>query len=371
MSINFSYFSSRFFRSSNPATTPLRPIDIIITYSPEIDKVVPIEDFLTYAGERGVTSIRINLSHGDLSDWEAAHDTIQKVQAKTKIPFVEMFDFPGIKYRIGKLLSPVVVQIGETAVFTSAKADGLDCSDFVFPFASSEFIGRTKVGNELLIDDGQIKLRVIDVTADAITGRVTQGGRISSKKGMTCRGDHFTGNPITERDVEIMGQIKKFNPQVVVQSFVGKGEDVKEFRRYLRAAGLYPRKVIAKVETPYGIENRASIAKACDVGWIGRGDLSVEGEPDDIPYYEDLMLETFRQANKPCHVCTSVLRSMVYNPSASTPERVAIYNELKYGASGFLLSNEITQGPYPLLVIDQMLAAVEKALIQLRRADAA
>ena len=208
-------------------------------------------------------------------------------------------------------------------------------------------------GDQILIDDGKVRLRVTAVEGDEVHTIVVTGGRISDHKGINLPGVPVSVPAMSEKDIEDLRWGLHLTVDFIALSFVRSAKDVEDVRKVMREEGvLLP--VIAKIEKPQAIDNLDEIVKAFDGFMVARGDLGVECPLEDVPFLQKRVVEKARRNAKPVIVATQMLESMISSPSPTRAEASDVANAVLDGADAVMLSGETSVGEYPIEAVRTM-----------------
>lgn len=310
----------------------------------------------------GADVFRLNMSHGD---YDAATVIINNARAASDESgeYIPLFmDLRGPKLRIGKIE-------GEQVTL----ADGQDFRITIKPIMGSKDIVSTdyidlpddvREGSTILLDDGQIILKVLSTSDDEVLCRVETGGVLKSNKGMALPGVHVKIPALTDKDIKDVGFGIDSAVDGFMLSFVQKREDIHELHGVMRAKGkILP--VIAKIETSSALQHLDDIAEVADGLLVARGDLGVELPIWQLPSAQKKIIETAHRHRKPVVVATEMLESMVTKTRPTRAEVTDVSNASLNGADLMMLSAETASGKYPfkaVKIMDQIAEEAEKSM---------
>jgi pyruvate kinase len=219
-----------------------------------------------------------------------------------------------------------------------------------------------KVGDQVLIDDGKIELKVVEVRDVDVVTEVVYGGPLKSRKGINLPMSKVTAPSLTEKDLEDLEFGLKNNVEWIALSFVRKAYDIKTLRDIIDKHKSTAR-IVAKIEKPEALNNIDDILSATDAIMVARGDLGVEIWLEEVPMVQKMLVEKCNKAGKPVIVATQMMESMIENPRPTRAETNDVANAVMDGADAVMLSAETAAGKYPIEVIRSMvrtIASVEK-----------
>ncbi|MHC5086748.1 MAG: pyruvate kinase, partial [Planctomycetota bacterium] len=205
-------------------------------------------------------------------------------------------------------------------------------------------------GHRILIDDGQLALKVVDKTSDKLKCKVRVGGALSSRKGMNLPDTDLSVPAITEKDWQCVDWAIENNLDYLSLSFVQRSKEIQELTEYIQKKDS-PIKVIAKIEKPLAVDNIESILHAADGIMVARGDLGVEMDLAQVPLVQKQITALCRRFAKPVIVATQVLQSMIENASPTRAEATDVSNAVLEFADAVMLSGETAVGKYPVAAV--------------------
>jgi pyruvate kinase len=219
-----------------------------------------------------------------------------------------------------------------------------------------------KNGDRLLLDDGNIVLRVEKIEGSAIVTRVIVGGELSDSKGINKQGGGLSAEALTEKDHEDIRFAAEIQADYVGVSFVRHGADVETARMLLRAAGSDAH-VVSKVERREAVDNIEEIIAASDVIMVARGDLGVEIGDAEVPGVQKSLISQSRTQNTVVITATQMMQSMVTSPQPTRAEVSDVANAVLDGTDAVMLSAETAVGRHPVKVV----AAVDRVCLAAER----
>ena len=296
----------------------------------------------------GADAFRINMSHGTHADHKQLIDAIRGLESELDRPTTILADLQGPKLRVGKFKGDrATLEKGQTFVFDSEKALG-DSSRVTLPHR--EIFEAVEIGTRLLVDDGKLVFRVVEVGNGRILAQVETGGTISNNKGLNVPDVVLPLTPLTDKDRSDLAFALEQGVDWVALSFVQRAEDVAEARRLIggRAA------LLAKIEKPSAIDRLEGILERADAVMVARGDLGVELPPEDVPPLQKQIVEAARRMGKPVVVATQMLESMITSPTPTRAEVSDVAPAVYDGADAIMLSAESASGQFPCETVEMM-----------------
>jgi pyruvate kinase len=301
----------------------------------------------------GVDTFRLNFSHGTHEDHAKVHAAIRALEGKVKRPIGILQDLQGPKIRVGTIKDGKLVTVaGEPIRFVQSGAEGDKMS---IPLPHPEIFDAVAPGDDLLIDDGRIRVRVTGVGSDFIDARIITGGVISNRKGVNVPSAVLKLSPLTVKDRADLKFGLELGVDWVALSFVQKPGDIIEARGLVGdRAGI-----LAKIEKPAALEQIDDIVRLSDAVMVARGDLGVEIPPEDVPGRQKELIRCCRLVGKPVIVATQMLDSMVAAPTPTRAEASDVATAIYDGADAVMLSAESASGQYPSEAVAMMSRIIE------------
>jgi pyruvate kinase len=342
--------------SSTQPPAPKRRTKIVATIGPASSG----EDVLASLIEAGMDGARLNFSHGSHEDHGASAARIRAAQEAAGRPLALIADLQGPKLRIGDIAESVVVQAGEEIVVSGEDA-ALDGDITVSPAVLGSVL---EPGNDVLVADGRVRLRVESVEAGRAACHVVTGGTIEAHKGVNVPGLVLPVPSLTEKDLSDLDFALELGIDYVAQSFVRSRADVAALRARLDAAGSQAW-IIAKIELKEAVAALDDILDEADAVMIARGDLGVEIGVAEVPLLQKRIILAALDRGKPAITATQMLETMVERPEPTRAEASDVANAILDGTSAVMLSAETAVGAYPLEAVetmDRIARAVEPSL---------
>jgi pyruvate kinase len=333
-----------------------RRTKIVCTIGPASSEPQMIEQ-LAWAG---MDAARLNFSHGTHDQHEEVIRGVRRAQEMIGRPLAVIADLQGPKIRIGILPAPVTLHAGATMTLAAAGEGVAGDLEVTFPELASVVVP----GSELLINDGLVRARVVEVVGRRVECRVEVGGLISSGKGVNLPGTPLPIPSLTEKDLDDLGFALAQGVDYVALSFVRRADDVAELCERIAAAGSTAR-VVAKIEKAEAVDDLEAIVAVSDAVMVARGDLGVEIGAADVPLVQKLIIRTGRDAGCTVITATQMLESMIHNPEPTRAEASDVANAVLDGTSAVMLSGETAAGRYPLeavAMMNRIVRAVEPSL---------
>ncbi len=289
----------------------------------------------------GVDAFRVNMSHGEHAQHAKTIAAIRKLEKEFHRPIAIFCDLQGPKLRVGKFKDGKAV-IRHSGHFTlDRNEEPGDETRVCLPHP--ELFGLMEKGQRLLINDGKIRLRVIEANDDAILCSAEVGGVISDRKGVNVPDAEIPIPALTAKDRKDLAFAVEQGADWIGLSFVQRPEDLAEARRLMGGYGA----LCAKIEKPMAVRRLDEIIELSDGIMVARGDLGVELDPEDVPPLQKTIVNKTRTAGKPVIVATQMLESMIESPSPTRAEVSDVANAVYDGADAVMLSAETAAGEWP------------------------
>ncbi|MEX0850577.1 MAG: pyruvate kinase [Gaiellaceae bacterium] len=318
------------------------------------------EEMISRLIEAGMDGARLNFSHGTHEDHGVSARRIRDAQSAFRRPLAVIADLQGPKLRIGELSAPIELEVGDEIVV--ADADSARTDDL--PVAPS-VLGRVlESDDDILVDDGHVRLRVERMENGRAMCRVVTGGVVEPHKGVNVPGVPLPVPSLTEKDFADLEFALELGVDYVAQSFVRSRADVAALRAKIEAAGSAAW-VIAKIELKEAVFALEEILEEADAVMIARGDLGVEVGAADVPLLQKRIILAALERGKPAITATQMLETMVHRPEPTRAEASDVANAILDGTSAVMLSAETAIGEYPVAAVEtmaQIALAVEPSL---------
>ena len=317
-------------------------------------------DLVTGLAKAGMDGARLNFSHGTHEEHAANARLVRAAQKEVGRPIALIADLQGPKVRIGDLDQPVVVRPGDDVVVAGED----DARDGDLPVAPAVLGSVLKPGQDVLIADGLVRLRVEEVESGRARCEVITGGFIEEHKGVNLPGVPLPVPSLTEKDLADLEFALELEVDYVAQSFVRSRADVAALRAKLEEAGSQAW-VIAKIELKEAITDLDGILDEADAVMIARGDLGVEIGVAEVPLLQKRIILAALDHGKPAITATQMLETMIGRPEPTRAEASDVANAILDGTSAVMLSAETAVGTYPVEAVetmDRIARAVEPSL---------
>ncbi len=315
------------------------------------------KDMIRKLFEAGVDLFRLNFSHGSAADHKARMDIIRELEKEFDRPIGVVADMQGPKLRVGKFKGgKISLKEGMKIRFDLDSTEG-DEKRVQLPHP--EVIETLEKGQNILLDDGKVRIEIVEKGKDYLVGKVIAGQTLSNNKGFNLPGIQLPISALTDKDRKDLVTALNLGADWIAQSFVQKAEDAAEAKKLIggRAA------LMIKLEKPSALDCLDELLDIADGVMLARGDLGVEIPPEDVPAVQKHVVQKVRAKGKPIVVATQMLESMIESPSPTRAEASDVANAVYDGTDAVMLSAETAAGKYPLesvSIMNKILNKVEQ-----------
>jgi len=321
---------------------------IVATLGPASTSMEVLEDMI----KAGVNVCRINFSHGAYENVLTQINNVRAINKKLNTHVAILADLQGPKLRIGVVENNGVELIVGKEIIISTK-ECIGTAERVY-ITYPQFPKDVKAGENILIDDGKLLLKVLETNGvDEVKSVVVYGGMLSSKKGVNLPNTKVSLPCLTEKDLKDLDFALEQNVEWVGLSFVRKVTDIVDLKAIIKKKNKHVR-VIAKIEKPEALEGIDNIIDMSDGIMVARGDLGVELPMEQVPLVQKMLVRKCLAASTPIIIATQMMESMITNFAPTRAEVNDVANAVLDGADAVMLSGETSVGKYPVQVIEAM-----------------
>ena len=324
-----------------------RKTKIVCTLGPATDG----DGILRQMLEAGMNVARFNFSHGSHEEHKRRLDALKALRQELDLPVAAMLDTKGPEVRLKSFAGgSVELKAGREFTLTTRDVTG---DDTICSVTYADLPGDVKAGGTILLDDGLVRLTVLDTTASAIRCRVENDGVMKDRKRVNIPGVSLSMPYMSQRDREdiLFGAEQGFD--FIAASFVRTAADVREIRSLLDSVDSKIR-IIAKIENQDGVNNLSEILSVADGIMVARGDMGVEIDFTEIPILQKQMIAQCVACGKPAITATQMLDSMMEHPRPTRAEITDVANAIYDNTSAIMLSGETAAGKYPVEAVRTM-----------------
>ncbi|MCT4553906.1 MAG: pyruvate kinase [Pelagimonas sp.] len=304
--------------------------------------------------EAGADVFRLNMSHGSHEEIEEKHRIIRQIEKDLDSPIAILADLQGPKLRLGVFANEAEeLEWGDTFRLDLDDTPG-DKTRVQLPHP--EIFAALEPGAHLLVNDGKIRLRVVDCSRDHANCTVVTGGTISNRKGVNVPDVVLPLAALSDKDKRDLEFVCALGVDWLALSFVQRAKDVWDARELVNGRAA----ILSKIEKPAAVDSFDEILEVSDGIMVARGDLGVELPVQNVPPIQKRLVRKCRAAAKPVIVATQMLESMIESPMPTRAEVSDVSNAIYEGSDAIMLSAESAAGQYPVEAVSTMHAvAVE------------
>lgn len=320
---------------------------ILATLGPETSSVEKIKQLIS----SGVDAVRLNMSHGDYNFFSSLFENIHTARTELNSSIAILIDLQGPKIRIGELKEKQIeIYAGNKIEITT---DDIPGDENIISTSYKDLQKDAEVGDLILINDGLIRLRIINKNRSSVVCEIENGGILSARKGMNLPGMKLSTPSLTEKDFQNLEYLFDKPVDYIALSFVRKADDILQLKESLHKKGKsIP--IIAKIEKKEAIDSFESILNTADGIMVARGDLGVELSPAKVPVIQKEIIKRCNETGKLVITATQMLESMINSPIPTRAEAADVANAVWDGTDVVMLSGETSVGKYPIETVKMM-----------------
>lgn len=311
-------------------------------------------DFISDLFNAGMNVVRMNSAHMDEEGFTRIINNVRTVSNRIGI----LMDTKGPEVRTTISEEPIPFKTGDL-VTVKGDINGVTTSECIY-VNYNNFVNEISLGGMILIDDGDLELKVVEKKADSLVVEVLNDAVLGSRKSVNVPGVRINLPSLTEKDIRNIKHAIHSEIDFIAHSFVRTKQDVLDIQRILDEHGS-PIKIIAKIENQEGIDNIDEILEVAYGIMVARGDLGIEVPQEKIPGLQRILIRKCVAAKKPVIVATQMLHSMISNPRPTRAEVTDIANAIYYRTDALMLSGETAYGKYPLEAVKTMASIAREA----------
>ena len=313
----------------------------------------------------GMNVARINFSHGDYKSNGKLIEYIKELREEMKIPIGIMADLQGPRIRT-LVENDIEIKKGELVYMTDSSMGSKIKRIFIFNKIKKEkeikldwsgIIKNIKNKDEILVEDGTVRFKVIEKNKIFLRVKALNGGIVKNHKGVNIPNLELKSGAVTKKDLKDLDFVLSVDVDFIALSFVSNARDIlnikKKIRKILGRSNELPQ-VVAKIERKEAIKNISEIIEATDVVMVARGDLGIEMKESRVVLYQKEIISKCLKANIPVIVATQMLNSMIESPRPTRAEVSDVSNAVIDHADAVMLSGETANGEYPIQAVKTM-----------------
>lgn len=337
----------------------LKRTKIITTIGPSSHS----EEMISKLFDAGMTTIRLNFSHGSYEEQGARIKFARAVSKDKGVPISVMLDTKGPEIRVGKFVNEVQdIKRNQTLKIYTDNESYLNKVCAAGEMTVSHDMSKDlKPKNTILVDDGKLDLIVLEVNKGLIIAKANNDHIVKNNKRINLPGVLFSMPFLSKKDEEDIKFGCDNQVDFIAASFVNTPDNVKQIRNILNSKNCQHIKIIPKIESQYAVDNFDAILKVSDGIMVARGDLGLEIPYYEVPVVQKMMIRKCREAGKPVIVATQMLDSMEKSPHPTRAEVTDVYFATELGADATMLSGESAAGNYPVETVKVMARINQRA----------
>ncbi|MDD6323647.1 MAG: pyruvate kinase [Bacilli bacterium] len=307
----------------------------------------------------GMNVARINFSHATLEEKQTALSLVKKANAELNSHIAVLYDTKGPDFRTGKMTNGEI-NLVEGKTINIVKDEILGTEE-AFTVNYKDALDNINVNDEILLEDGLMKVKVIEKLENGLKCEIINGGILKDHKGVNVPGVNLNLKFISKVDEEDIIYACENEGDFLALSFVSSAEDVYAVRELIKAHGREDMQIISKIESKSAIQNIDAIIKASDGIMVARGDLGVEVPMRYLPILQKQIIEKCRTIGRTVIVATEMLASMYTSARPTRAEISDVANAVLDGTDAVMLSGETTVGTHPADAVKYMAQACKAA----------
>lgn len=232
--------------------------------------------FIQQLFNEGMDVVRMNSAHLNKEGFLKIVHNVREVSNRIAL----LLDTKGPEIRTTKAEAPIELYAGDL-IRIAGNPNGISSREVIY-VSYPDIAKEMQPGEDILIDDGEIDLKVEEVHADYILCRVQNDGVVGSRKSVNIPGVRINLPTITDRDRKFIRLAIESDIDFIAHSFVRNKEDVLAVQKILDEYNS-PIKIIAKIENQEGVDNADEILDVAYGIMVARGDLGIEVPQEKIP----------------------------------------------------------------------------------------
>lgn len=332
----------------------MRKTKIVCTLGPATNSAKKVVELI----KSGMNIVRLNFSHGTHEDHKELIHIIRKVASELKSPLAILQDLQGPKLRVGKMENgSIELKEGNAIKIITSEVLG---NERIISTTYKNLAKDLKPGDNILLDDGLIKLQVSETGEKSVTCKIIEGGILSDHKGMNLPGVAISQPSLTEKDHKDLLFGINNDVDFIAISFVRSPEDVIQVKKII-ADHKKEIMVISKLEKPEAIQHLDKIMEITDGVMIARGDLGVEVPLEKVPSLQKQIILAAIRLGKPVITATQMLESMRQFSRPTRAEVSDVANAIYDGTDAVMLSAETATGKFPVETVQTMDKIIREA----------
>ncbi len=309
----------------------------------------------------GMNVARINFSHATLEERELDESLVYRAREELGANIAILYDTKGPDLRTCSFEGDVIELVKGNTIRIVEEDLGSNGTKDAISFNYRGVVNDLVIGQDILLDDGFYKLTIISREEDGVTCEILNSGTIKSRRGVCIPGIKLNIPFVSEKDKEDIKYACDKDGDYLAISFVNSADDVKQVRDLCALYGKPDMTIVSKVETQYAMDNLAEIVAASDYIMIARGDLGIETGLENLPLYQQMMIDECHNQGKGVIMATQMMTSMKHSIRPTNAEVTDVSNAIIRGCDAIMTSDETTIGEYPVETIQMMASIAENA----------
>ena len=304
----------------------------------------------------GMNVARINFSHATLEERKLDEDLVKRANRELGANIAILYDTKGPDLRTCSFVNDKIELVKGNTIRIN-ESDGVDRCDGTENSITINYpnvLKDLKIGSTILIDDGFYKLIVKEKDDNGVTCEIMNSGSIKSRRGVCLPGIKLDVPYISEQDEEDIKYACLNDGDYLAISFVNSADDIRQVKELCSKYGRPDMPIVSKVETQYAMDNLDEIVEASDYIMVARGDLGIETGVENLPLYQQMMIDTCHAYGKGVIMATQMMYSMKTNIRPTNAEVTDVANAVIAGCDAIMTSDETTIGNYPVETIETM-----------------
>jgi len=309
-------------------------------------------DIMEQMVRAGMNIARVNFTHATLEEREKAISSVREVRKRTGMNVAILWDTKGPEFR-GGMMENDSIELVSGKTIRIVKESVLGTSER-FSVNHPEALDSLKPGDDFLLENAKMKLKVLSVEEDGVTCEIINGGVLGNRKSLSVPGVSLDIPYVSDLDREDIKYACEHGGEFLAISFVSTPENVLEVKEIIKSYGREDLQIICKIENQLGLDNLEKILEVSDGIMVARGDLGSEVPSEMLPIIQKRMVQTARRMGKICIVATEMLETMMENMRPKRAETSDIANAVLDGTDAVMLSGETTVGKHPIETVAAM-----------------
>jgi len=338
----------------------VRKTKIICTLGPATEKTETITKLI----EKGADVFRLNMSHATHEWVRQIVPRVRRVARKVGRPVALLLDTQGPAIRTGDLKTNIQLKPGDVLEFTVRGAQG--ATPYSVDVNYPGFAEDVTVGDTILVDNGLIKLVVLEKGPDRVRTKVLTHAVLGSRRHINLPRIHVNLPALTEKDIADVALGTELGVDFVALSFVRERRDIEQLRRLLVKRNSKAQ-IVAKIEDQLAVRSIEEMIEGADVIMVARGDLGIECPFEELPIIQRRIVKKCIRFGKPVVVATQLLESMITNPMPTRAEITDVANAVFEQSDALMLTAETTLGRYPVECVE----VLKRVAIRIERSGGA